>query len=451
MSTVDRRNPPAAGEPRAFSFPDFEVREIDSGLQMFTVRSNHEGLTALRLLAPGGASYAPRGQAWLASMSAASLDEGAAGQSSTELARAVEKYGGGISSGADWDASEISLDILTEHIAAVLPVFIDVATQPDFPADDIDRIRKQRLAEIERRAADPGSIAGIAFSQTLYGDGIYGHSLLGTRADLESVDPAELLAFYRRTMRSAGTKVIAAGGADFDEIADRLGNALAGFVDQEPPARPAICAERPDGIQITLVDRPQAQQTEMRIGHPGPTRNEPGREARILLNAILGGKFTSRINLNLREEHGFTYGASSRFVDRRGPGPFLVGAAVETESAGQAVRETLKELHRIRDEPVEAEELEDARSYVLGVFPYTLQTLQGVANRLETLIVHDLPHDYYDGMNDRMRAVTKADIQAAAQKHIHPDQIHIVIVGPAAELEGQLEAIGPVTRMTPVT
>ena len=309
----------------------------------------------------------------------------------------------------------------------------------------------QRLAEIERRSADPGSIAALMFAQALYGDGVYSHSLLGTRDNLASIDRQELDAFYRRTIRTSGTTIVAVGGMDMDVLAARLDEALSGFANETAPTRPEISADKPEGVVITVVDRPGAQQTEMRIGHPGPPRNTEGREARILMNAILGGKFTSRINLNLREEHGFTYGASSTFVDRHGPGPFLVGAAIESDSAGQAVSETLGELRRIRDDLVETDELEDARSYVQGVFPYTMQTLQGLAARLEALIVHELALDYYDGTRERFQAVTREDVLEQARTHIDPDHLHVVLVGPAADLTPQLESLGEPKVSAPCT
>jgi zinc protease len=164
-----------------------------------------------------------------------------------------------------------------------------------------------------------------------------------------------------------------------------------------------------------------------------------------VLNAILGGKFTSRLNLNLRERNGFTYGVSSSFAERLGPGPFVVSTAVATDSAGAAVREILAELARIQQEPVTTAELDDTRSYLLGVFPYTLQTIQGVASRLETIAVFDLPTDHYDRLADAIAAVTREQVLSAAQAHLHPDRLSIVAVGPEHELRPRLQDLGELT------
>jgi zinc protease len=169
----------------------------------------------------------------------------------------------------------------------------------------------------------------------------------------------------------------------------------------------------------------------------------------VVLNTLLGGKFTSRINLNLRERHGYTYGATSRFSSRQGPGPFSVTAAVETNAAAAAAREVLREMRRVREAPVEPEELDETRSYIVGVFPYGLQTVGDVSRRLETLTVFGLPDDYYTHYLERIAATTREDVQTVARRHLDPERIVIVAVGPAEILEPQFEGVGPVTVWSP--
>ncbi len=210
------------------------------------------------------------------------------------------------------------------------------------------------------------------------------------------------------------------------------------------PALPAIRPAARRARTVHVVDRPGAAQTELRLGHPASRAATRTTSRWWCMNTLLGGKFTSRINLNLRERHGFTYGASSRFVPRRGPGPFLVGAAVATESTGAAAREVLTELRRIREELVEPEELEETRSYLAGIFPYTVQTIGDITKRLETLAVFELPDDYFDGYVERLTAVTREQVLEVAERHLDPERITIVAVGPAEELARQMEDLGPV-------
>ena len=178
--------------------------------------------------------------------------------------------------------------------------------------------------------------------------------------------------------------------------------------------------------------------------HPTIDRRDPDFLPLVVLNTLLGGKFTSRINLNLRERHGYTYGATSRVSGRLGPGPFSIAAAVATESTGAAVREVLGELERIRAEPVSAEELEETRRYVAGVFPYSSQTVGDIAKRLEALAVYGLPDDHYDTYLARVAAVETDELLAIARRHLVPERIAIVAVGPAAEVAPQLADLGPI-------
>ena len=201
--------------------------------------------------------------------------------------------------------------------------------------------------------------------------------------------------------------------------------------------------------QIHLVDRPGSSQTQLHLGHASLPRSHPDFHRWILLNTLFGGKFTSRINLNLRERHGFTYGANSFVTRRHGPGPWTIRTAVGTEVVGAAVRELLFEMRRIRDEPVDEQELMDTQRYLVGVFPYTLQTMGGLLKRLEALAVFGLPDDFYEHYPSVFLDTTREELLETAQRHIQPDHLAIVAVGPAEELRPQLEELGPVTVTTP--
>jgi zinc protease len=197
-----------------------------------------------------------------------------------------------------------------------------------------------------------------------------------------------------------------------------------------------------------VVDRPGAAQTELRVGHWGPPRRHPDRAALSLANTILGGKFTSRINLNLRERHGFTYGASSMFVDRRGPGPFVVSTAVRNDVAAPAAAEILSEVERLCSEPVGDEELADGVRYLRGVFPYSLQSLGGVLGRLEDLAVFDLPDDWFERQLSALGSIDPAEIQRGAREQLDPEGALVLAVGPASELAPAFERFGTV-EVTP--
>ena len=213
---------------------------------------------------------------------------------------------------------------------------------------------------------------------------------------------------------------------------------------QGGPIPPAPPVEGPvlDGHRVSLVDRPEAPQSEIWLGQTGLPKGHPDRPALSVLNSLLGGKFTSRLNLNLRERLGITYGVSSSFSQRRGPGPFIVAASVDNEAVGVAIAETLAEIRRLQEEPVTEEELQDTQSYLLGIFPFTLQRIEGLADRLADLAVFGLPQDYFRAFLERVAAVSAQDVQEMARRHLDPERMGIVAVGPRGVLEAQLERFG---------
>lgn len=447
---VDRAVPPPPGELRPFGFPPFERTTLGNGLSVLAARLPGVPLVSLEMVLPAGGQHDPESLRGLATLTASVIDEGTARRTSLEIAASVERLGGYVTAGSDWDVGYLATGLLARHRTAGLELLAEIATSPTFPEAELERLRRQRLAEILRRSHDPTAMADDRVSQEIYRGTVYAGSLLGNEETVSAITRDAMLGFYRRHCTLAGSSLIAVG--DFDP-ADLLAEAEALFgKDSErrkPAAPPEIRPARLPGIGVHIVDRPGAAQTELRLGHAGVPRTHPDYIPLAMMNTLLGGKFTSRINLNLRERHGFTYGATSRFVARMGPGPFLVGTAVATESTGAAAREVLAELSRIRREPVEPEELAETRSYMFGVFPYTLQTIGDLVKRLETLAVYGLPDDYFDTYQESLDRVTREEIQRVAERHLDPERMAVVAVGPAEVLEPQLAELGPVKVWSP--
>jgi zinc protease len=445
-TNVDRSTPPPGGELRPFRFPAFVKRLIPGGPTVYASRVAGVPLVSVELSLPAGAHHDPLDRAGLATFTASVIDEGTQNRDSLEIAAWMERLGGYLVSAADWDTGYVATAMLTQNVASGLDLLAEIALTPTFPEKEIERIRQQRSGELMRRGFDPGAQADDRLSEVIYGGTPYSASLLGRVESLPFLDREALLAFYESHYSLAGSTVIAVGDIDPEDMVRRIEEALVPRPGQAPaPAAPPIRPVPLDGISIHIVDRPGAVQTELRLGHAGVPRKHPEWVPLNVLNMVLGGKFTSRINLNLRERHSYTYGANSRFSGRLGPGPFVVDTAVATESTGAATREVLGELRRIREEPVEPRELEETLSYMIGVYPYTVQTVGDVAKRLELLSVYGLPDDHYDTYLERLAAVTREDLLKGAREHLHPDRIAIVAVGPADELVPQLEGIGEVT------
>ena len=450
-SPVDRRVPPPPGEIRPFHFPHFLRTRLTSGLEVLAVRLSGLPLVSFEVVAPAGGQFDPEGKAGLAALTASLLDEGTTRRSAMELAIAAERLGGYLSSGADWDVGYVATGLLAQYQEAGLDLLQEVLLSPTFPGEEVDRLCSQRLAEIVRRNQDPSSLADDRLYRVIYQGTVYANPLAGSEESIPRLDRDAAAAFYRSHYGLAGSQLIAVGDFDPEELLREAERHLGGSpgAGGAPPPNPEIRPLPLAGNSVHLIDRSGAAQTELRVGQASLPRNHPDYLPLVVLNTLLGGKFTSRINLNLRERHGFTYGASSRVTPRLGPGPFVVSAAVETESAGAAAREVLSELRRIRESLVEPEEIEETISYIVGVFPYTLQTVGDLAKRLETIAVFGLPDDYYERYPERVLAITREKLLEVAQRHIDPERMAIVAVGPVEELEPQFEGLGPVTVGTP--
>lgn len=439
---VDRSGPPATGTPKGFAFPEIVRRELVPGLELLVAPLARAPLVTVELFFPGGAVHDPEGRTGLASFTASLFDDGTAGRSAPEIAALSDRLGASLGTGCEWDSASVSMSGLAEHLPVILDLLAELAMESVFPGSEVERVRARRIAEIVRRESKPGATAVIALLEALYGDGPYGHPTIGRRPDVEAITPDEIREFAEDCDLRGGGALVVAGAVDPGEVV-RLGEELfAGWPDESSPDPPPVEPRSREAADVVVVDRPGASQSEVRIGHPGPERTHPDRPAIVVMNALLGGKFTSRINLNLRERHGYTYGASSRISSRKGPGPTTYSAAVATESAGAAVREILGEMRRLRAELPTEEEVEETVDYVRGVFPYTLQTTDDVAHRLGRLAVFGLPSDYYERNLEAVAEVEPADVRRVAEEHLDPETPVVVVVGPAAELEPQLGALG---------
>jgi len=405
-------------------------------------------LVELEVLLAAGGEHNPEQRPGLAAMTASMIDEGTARRSGPQLSAELERRGGTLSCHADWNAARLRLHLLSSDLEYGLELLAELLFEPAFPEHELARLRQQTLAELKRRADQPAALADEAFAFHLHAGTVFAHPLAGTPAALQALRREELLDFHRQHYRLDRGSLVVAGDIDPRRLAAAIAAAFpAGGAPIGSPAAaamsgPGALAASSGSQRIVIVDRPGAEQTELRIGHAGVPRRHPDRVGLGVLNTLLGGKFTSRINLNLRERHGFTYGASSRFVDRKSRGPFVVSTAVTTSATGRATAEVLGELVRLRSEPVPAAELEATRNYLLGVFPYGLQTVEGLAARLDEIALYDLPLDTPARYLAEVARLQPEDLARLAEAYLFPESALIVAVGPAEELRRELRELG---------
>lgn len=435
---LDRSRPPRPGAPGSFRFPEFERARLACGLELLAIRTGNLPLAHMRLLAPAGGQLAPTDTPGLPSFTAGLMDEGTAKRSGPELAAAVERLGGYLGTGAGWDAAVIEAEVLARDFVIGLTLIAEVAREASFPEHEVGRVRRQLLAEIARRRAEPSAVASEHFQRALYAGTVYADPLIGTEDSLERQERSTVVAFHERHFRPEGATLVVVGDLAFDALLRTAESVFAGWTGQaaEAPAiRPQPLAER----RFEIVDRPGAAQTEIRVGHSGIARDHPRFVTAQFLSSLFGGKFTSRLNLNLRETHGFTYGVKSRFGRRLGPAPFVISTALANEHVGAALSEIFTEVDRIRAEPPTDEEVADTRDYLIGSFPYSIETQRGLAGRLTSLAIYDLGEEYYSEYPRIVAGITGDDLLATARELLLPDRSLVVCVGPAEELRPQLE------------
>ena len=448
MRPVDRSAPPRAAPVSPFRFPDLQSTALGPHCRLLAIRSRRQPLVALQVLLGGGARREAADTCGLASFAASLLDEGTTRESAPQIAARVEGLGAALAVGAGWDSTYLSLTVLARHLRAGLELLRELLHDADFPAAEIERRRRQRLATLLRRRDQSGTLANDRLAAAIYGDRAYGLPQLGTEPTISALDRHQIVDFHRRIHHGTPADLIAVGDFDSEQLVTDAREIFAATGAHDDSTITPIRHRTLDGIEVHIVDRTAAAQTELRLGHIGLAATAPDVIPARILNSILGGKFTSRINLNLRERHGYTYGASSQFVLRRGSGPFQVATAVDTDKVGAATREVLHELDRIREERVSAAELTDSKAYVVGSFPYTVQSVEGMAARLAQIALFDLPDDHFQGLPEAVASVDASAVQRVARERLQPRNLVVVAVGPAARLRPQLEALGSLHTWT---
>jgi zinc protease len=441
MTLVGER--PSAGKPRPYHFPSFKRERLANGIDVIAVHLPERELLTAVLFESIGAGDEHDDEAGLTVLMARAMTEGTRKRDAIALVEATERLGASLHAEAGWDALSVAVDVPSERLEAALDLLAEVMEQPAFPEDEVERLREERLNDLLQARADPRRRADEGFVETIYSPSSpYHRPSGGTRQTVERFDAAAVRAMHGRRFDPNRMTLLVGGdldGIDVPGLATaRLGGWLPSQTCEGPRQIVARAATEP--TRIRLFDRPGSVQTEVRIGHVGLRRRIPDFHAVSVMSAILGGLFNSRLNRVLREEKGYTYGASAGFDLRRAPGPFAARAAVNTEVTVPAIGAMLAELRGMSERPVSPEELRAARDFLVGVFPLRFETPPAVVGAISSLVVHGLPDDELARYRPAVEAVTAEDVTAAARAHLHPDDATIVLVGDASAFLAELEA-----------
>ena len=440
---------PSPGSPRPYDFPPVEEHRLSNGMRILVADMPGRPLIAASLVLRTGAVDEPDEVGGSTVLAARALSEGTERYDAIQLTEASERLGASLHAEAGWDALTASVDVPRDRLEAALELLAEMVLHPTFPDREVERLRDERLNDLLQARADPRRRADEAFVDTIYEPAApYHRPAGGTKETVEGLGRAQLRRAYERALDPGRATFIVGGelaGLDVPTTVERL------FGDWT--ALPAVAgtgsindASARHERLVRVLHRPGAVQSEIRIGHRGVPRQIPDFHAVAVMSAILGGLFNSRLNMNLREDKGYTYGAGAGFDMRRGAGPFSARAAVNTEVTVPAVNEFLVELTRMRDEQVTEAELRAARDFLVGVFPLRFETAGAVVAALAGLVVHELGVDELLRYRSAIEAVTVADVAAAAQAHLLLDEAAIVVVGDADQFGEALEGagVGPV-------
>ena len=436
--------PPGPGPAAPFAVPEVHAARLDSGLEVRVARRTAVPMVTALLVMDAGESTVAGEQAGLAVLTGKALHGGTARRSALELACALEDMGTHLGTSIGWDSTVVSLTAAADRFSRALRLLSEVVTTPGYPQDEVERIRAQQLGGIRQRRMYPAQLAAAAAAHFFFRrDATYGRPMTGTEATVGGLERGHLRNLASSRYRPRGAALVVAGDISTAEAMDLSAECFGGWSGRAAHVE-ATAGARFGERRIVIVHRPGAVQSELRIGHASVPRATPDFFPVVVLNAVLGGTFTSRLNLNLREDKGFTYGVGSRFLLRRGGGMFRVAAAVATEVTAAAVREVLAETEAlVADGPTPAE-VRGARDYLAGIFPLRMETTAQIATGIARVFVHGLPADYHARYRARVRAVEVADVARAARRRLHPDALTVVVVGDADRVAPELEALGPV-------
>jgi zinc protease len=429
-------------DPR-FKLPQIQRRKLSNGLEVLIVEQHEVPVVNMNLVLRTGAAADPQDRAGLANLTAALIDEGTQTRSSLDISNQLAAIGARLSTGSDFDNSSMNLLTLSKHLDRALEIYSDVVTNPSFPENELELQRKSRLAMLMQRRDNATAIAGNVYASLLYGrNHPYGHPTVGDEQSVGAATNEDIRRFYETYYRPNNAALIVAGDVTPATLMPKLERAFANWKRAEVPAVRIEMPPSREKATLYIVDKPGAAQSVLMIGQVGQPRSTPDYFPLIVMNTMLGGQFTSRVNMNLREDKGYTYGARTSFDYRRSAGPFMATAGVQTAVTKESVAEFLKELRGIRGErPVTAAELEFSKQAIIRGFPRTFETAEQIANRLTDIVVYNLPDDYFDNYIANVRAVTVEKVNSVANRYLDPSRMTILVVGDRKVIEPGLRSL----------
>jgi zinc protease len=435
---------PKAGADPKFSLPPIEKSKLSNGLEVWTVRQPELPIVSMNMVFKTGGTFEPAEKSGVSSMTAQLLDDGTKTRSALDIENQLQAIGASLNANTGWDSTGVSLSTLTKNLDKALDIYADVLVNPSFPETELETVRRRTLVGFVQRKSNPNAISGVVYDRVLYGkDHPYGRQLSGDETSIKNLSRNDLVSFYESTYRPNNAVLIVVGDVESKTLLPKLEKAFANWKPGTVSNGTLPTAQNRDKAGIYLVDKPNAAQSVVSIGQIGVSRDNPDYFPLQVMNSILGGQFSARVNMNLREDKGYTYGARTGYAFRRGAGPFSASADVQTAVTKESVSEFLKELRGIRGEiPVTAKELDYNKQSLIRAYPRGFETVGQISGQLSNLVVYGLPDSYFNEFISKVNAVTLEDVNRVANKYLTPDKLAIVVVGDRKTIEPGLKELG---------
>jgi zinc protease len=431
-----RNEVPTPGPSPTVQLPTPATATLSNGLTLMLNERRGMPVVSANLVFRTGSDANPLDKPGLASFTADVLDQGTTTRNAVQLAEEVAQIGASLTTGTSRDASTVATSSLSRNFPAALSLLADVALRPSFPAEEVERVRATRLADLTEQKSNPAQVGAVVTGKVLYGTHQYGFNELGTPESNKQLTRADLQAFWRQHYVPGNAALVVTGAIAVPELRKLAQTALGSWPKgTATPAKLGVPSVTPP--RLVIVDRPGSPQTQLRVATFGVPRSSPDYMPVRVMNTILGGMFSSRINMNLREQHGYTYGANSQFAYWRSGGPFTVATGVRTDVTAPAVREVMLEIKKMTETRVTPEELTLAKDAI--TLPALFETSDRVATSLSALFTHGLPLNYYSNLAEQISVVDAQAVQEVAKKYLIPEKFTVVAVGDRSKIGESLE------------
>ncbi|MEO7503455.1 MAG: pitrilysin family protein [Gemmatimonadaceae bacterium] len=438
-----QEQPPTPGPLRPYAVPRVQTFTLGNGLRVLLVERHSFPIVSARFIVDAGAMREPAEKNGLAVLTGNILSEGAKGLTGAQVAEKMADIGASFSTLGDNGSAYVAVTSLSNVFPQALSLAVAALTEPTMSQSDFDRLKATTIAAYQRRQSTVEGIGGRIFNMSIFDPSTpYSRPSAGTAASLAGLTRDDVVAWHKAMYSPKNTTLILIGDLTAASARSVVESAIRNWNTAAPALSPFVGKARPMTTnRVILVDRPGSVQSAIYVGQPGPGYESTDIFTLLAASQVLGGGFGSRINMNLREKHGWSYGAFSTYLPLKGTGSLYISSTVRTNATDSALAESVREFRRLSTEAVPATELTDQVGNVVASFPSSVQTVQGLMGRLTNVVVYGLPLDYYSTYRERLASVTPADVGRIGSTYLKPDALTIVAVGDLKTIEAPIRAL----------